>query len=879
MTLTGNQIREKFLQYFESKTHTRVKSASLIPQNDPTLYFTNAGMVPFKNIFTGEEKRDFKRATTSQKCMRVSGKHNDLENVGRTARHHTFFEMLGNFSFGDYFKKDAIAFAWEFLTKTVSITKDRLWITVFENDDEAEEIWHTQAGVPKERIFRLGEKDNFWSMGETGPCGPCSEIHYEFDSCTPYDAKHGKEWFVENSDAGRIMEIWNLVFMQFERSADGKMTPLPKPSIDTGMGLERLASVLQGKTSNYDTDLFTPVFRTIEKITNKRYSASESESDVSMRVLADHIRATVFLISDGVLPSNEGRGYVLRRIMRRAIRHGKLLGQTTPFFYKLVDTLIKEMQDAYPDLATNQVTIEKVVFSEEERFFETLDKGLKILAEEIATHKRDKTLPGATAFKLYDTYGFPLDLTELIAAENGMTVDQKGFDTSMVEQKDRARAAWKGTDQEKVGELYRELANTHQTNFIGYDTMEAPAIIVALIQNGVLVKEVSGDKFEIICDQTPFYGEGGGQAGDKGRVSTSTAEIEITDTQKPAEGLFVHKAELKKGSLKIGDAVQLKVSRDMRRPTMRNHSATHLMHAALRKILGTHVRQAGSLVNEKILRFDFSHFEAISPEMLRRIEDDVNGAILADLPVDKKVLSYDEAVKAGALAFFGDKYGDTVRVISMGDYSTELCGGTHLDHTSEIGFFKIISEGSVAAGVRRIEAVTGEEAIRRSLDDATLLQNIAFSLKATPKEILERIEKLRTQIKTLEIEIDKARQQALRGGADDLLKNTIEVGGVKAVVYQAQVENPKGLQEVSDVILDKLKSGIAVVYAVIADKVSLLVSVTKDVSDKHPANKILTPLAELIGGRGGGKANRAQAGGADASRLGEIAATVEKIIS
>lgn len=880
MTLSGNAIREKFLKYFESKKHARVKSASLIPQNDPTLYFTNAGMVPFKNVFTGEEKRDYNKATTSQKCMRVSGKHNDLENVGRTARHHTFFEMLGNFSFGDYFKSEAIAFAWEFLTKEMGLDKDRLWVTVFEKDDDAEVIWHKEQGVPLERIFRLGEKDNFWSMGDTGPCGPCSEIHYQFDECPPFDPKRGKEWFVENSDAGRIMEIWNLVFMQFERSADGKLTPLPKPSIDTGMGLERLASVMQGKTSNYDTDFFMPIIRAVEKITGKKYGAGDEDS-VSMRVLADHIRATAFLIGDGVLPSNEGRGYVLRRIMRRAIRHGKLLGQTTPFFYRLADTLIGEMKEAYPELLTHKTTIEKVIQSEEERFFETLDKGLKILSEEIEKIRgeaRQTFLDGRVAFKLYDTYGFPLDLTELIAAEHGLTVDQKGFDESMVEQKERARAAWKGTDQEKVGEVYLELASTHQTTFLGYDTMEAPATVVALIQNGTLVKSVTGGKFEAVFDQTPFYGEGGGQVGDKGRAVTDTLEVKIINTQKPADGLFVHHAEIKKGEIAVGDTVQLKVSRDMRRPTMRNHSATHLMHAALRKILGSHVRQAGSLVNEKVLRFDFSHFEAIAPEMIRRIEDDVNAAILEDLAVTKKVMSYDDAVAGGALAFFGDKYGDEVRVVRMGDYSVELCGGTHLDRTSEIGFFKIISEGSVAAGVRRIEAVTGTEAVKLALDNAELLASISAQLKSTPKEIPDRIEKLKNQIKALEKDQDKLRGQMLRGGADDLLKNAFEVSGIKAVAYQASVDSPKGLQEVSDVILDKLKSGVAAVYGVIDGKVSLVVSVTKDLTAKYPANKVLQPLAELIGGRGGGKPDRAQAGGADASRLGEIAERLREVL-
>lgn len=877
--MTGNEIREIFLKYFESKGHTRVKSAPLVPQNDPTLYFVNAGMVPFKNIFTGEEKRPDKRATTAQKCMRVSGKHNDLENVGRTARHHTFFEMLGNFSFGDYFKKDAIAFAWELLTKVYGIPQDKLWVTVFREDDDAEKIWHEDQGVPKERIFRLDEKDNFWAMGETGPCGPCSEIHYQFADCTPYDPNRGKEWFLENGDAGRIMEVWNLVFMQYERSEGGKLTPLPKPSIDTGMGLERIAAVLQGKTSNYDTDFFTPLLSEVEKITGKKYEA-ETETGVSMRVLADHIRATVFLIADGVLPSNEGRGYVLRRIMRRAIRHGKLLGRTEPFFHRLTATLVKEMGAAYPEIAASRETVEKVIRAEEERFFETLEKGLKLLGEEIETHKKTGagTLKGEVAFKLYDTYGFPLDLTELIAAENAMTVDQDGFETAMTVQKERARAAWKGSGEAKVGEIYLELASKHRTNFLGYDTLEAPAKILAILRNGELVSEVAASRggdctvsCEIVFDQTPCYAEGGGQVGDVAEIKSAETLIGgVTDTRK-VSGMFVHKVDVVSGTLKVGAIVQLKVHRPMRRQTMRNHSATHLMHAALRKILGSHVRQAGSLVNDKLLRFDFSHFEAIPPERLRDIENAVNAAILDNLPIAKEELPYDAAIAKGALAFFGDKYGDLVRVVSMGEYSVELCGGTHLDSTAEIGFFRIVSEGSVAAGVRRIEAVTGEEAVRLAQEESDSLSQSASALKTVSREVPERIEKLKAQIKSLEKDVEKLKSQMLRGGAGDLLKDAFEVNGVKAVAYRAEVDNPKGLQEISDVILDKLKSGVCAVYAVIDGKVSLIVAVTKDLNAKHQANKILQPLAELIGGRGGGKPDRAQAGGADAGKLDQIA--------
>lgn len=876
MTLSGNEIREKFLNYFQSKEHTVVKSAPLIPQNDPTLYFTNAGMVPFKNVFTGEEKKDYSRATSSQKCIRVSGKHNDLENVGRTERHHTFFEMLGNFSFGDYFKSEAIAFAWEFLTRDMKLPKNKLWVTVFETDDEAAEIWYKEQEVPKERIIRMGEKDNFWSMGETGPCGPCSEIHIEKDYLNGINESTLKEF-----DEDKVMEIWNLVFMQYDRDAHGKLNSLPKPSIDTGMGLERLTAVLQRVPTNYDTDLFMPLIRQIENMTGKKYG-SDKETTVSIRVLADHIRATVFLISDGVLPSNEGRGYVLRRIMRRAIRHGKLLDQTQAFFYKLADTLISEMESAYPELRTNQSTIEKVIKAEEERFFETLDKGLKILDEEIQKLKTENeshnTLPGEVAFKLYDTYGFPLDLTELIAEEHGLKVDQKGFDECMTEQKERARAHWKGSGEDKVNQVYLEIANNHETKFLGYDTLEAPAKIVALLQNGDLVNEVQDGKCEIIFDQTPFYGEGGGQVGDKGHLSQDGIEAHITDTIKPVAGIFVHKVKIKKGSLKTGDTVQLKVDREMRRPTMRNHSATHLLHAALRKILGDHVRQAGSLVNEEILRFDFTHFEAIPTQTLRDIEDEVNRAILEDYPICKEEMAYDEAIAKGALAFFGDKYGDKVRVVSMGRYSVELCGGTHLNHTSEIGFFKILSEGSIAAGVRRLEATTGWAAMKKAQEEAHVVQKLCADLKVSPHEIPERLQKFKDQIKALETEQTKLKQQLLRGASTDLLADKMEVNDIVVVPYLAPVDNAKDLQDVAQAILDKIQSGVAVVYAEIKGKVSLLVMVSKDLTAKVQANKILQPLAEVIGGRGGGKPDRAQAGGTEVSKMGEIPGKLKEIL-
>jgi alanyl-tRNA synthetase len=872
--MTGNEIREKFLQYFESKTHTRVNSASLIPQNDPTLYFTNAGMVPFKNVFIGDEKRDYNRACSSQKCMRVSGKHNDLENVGRTARHHTFFEMLGNFSFGDYFKKDAIHFAWEFLTEVIGLPTDKLWITVFTDDDEAYDIWLKQEKIPADRIKRLGEKDNFWSMGPTGPCGPCSEIHYEQDiPCSLNNPKCA----LGTCDCDKYLEIWNLVFMQFNRDQEGKLTPLPKPSIDTGMGLERLTALLQNKNSNYDCDLFTPILSNIQKVVGKKYGENE-EHDVSMRVIADHIRSTVFLINDGILPSNEGRGYVLRRIMRRAIRHGKLLGMTSAFFYRLIPCVIKEMSAAYPDLKANQKTIEKVTVSEEERFFETLEKGLKLLSEEISSHEKQgkKELSGEVAFKLYDTYGFPLDLTEIIAAENKLSVDQAGFDQSMTEQKERARAGWKGTGDAKVNALYSKIAEGFQTKFLGYETLEATATIQALIQEGKEVDVVTEGKCEIIFDQTPFYAESGGQIGDQGLLSLKDSQAQISDTLKPVEGLFVHHAKIKKGSFKKGDAVQLQVFREVRKPTMRNHTATHIMHAALRKVLGSHVRQAGSYVNDKQLRLDFSHFESITPEQLKQIEDEVNQVILANTKVLKEEMDQEAAKEKGALAFFGDKYGDVVRVISISDYSVEFCGGTHIDNTSEIGFFKILTESSIAAGVRRVEAVTGEAAIKLAQEESITIKTIADQLKAQPKELASKVDKLQKNLKAKDKEIEKLKAQLLRGGSVDYLKDSFEVGETKAVVFET--EDAGAARDVADAIMEKLKSGISVVYAKAGPKATLVVSVSKDLTKQYQAGKILAPLAELISGRGGGKPERAQAGGSEHTSVEKLREKLQGIL-
>lgn len=877
--LKGSQIRKKFLNFFELKGHTLAKSASLIPQNDPTLFFTNAGMVPFKNIFTGEEKRDYVRATSSQKCMRVSGKHNDLENVGRTARHHTFFEMLGNFSFGDYFKKEAIAFAWEFLTTEIGLDKNKLWVTVFRDDDEAARIWHEEQGVSKDRIVRMGEKDNFWSMGETGPCGPCSEIIYEQDGPCGM-GKSLSDCRLGECDCDRLLEIWNLVFMQFERFADGKMVPLPKPSIDTGMGLERLSAIMQGKQSNYDSDLFSPIIDEIQKIVGYTYGHTSAEKDVSVRVIADHIRATVFLIADGVLPSNEGRGYVLRRIMRRAIRHGKLLGQESPFFFKLVSVMIREYGEAYPELVAQTETVTRVIHAEEERFYETLDKGLKILGEEMARCKKDGTLSGGTAFKLYDTFGFPLDLTELIAAENGLGVDLAGFEKSMQEQRERARAGWKGSGQEKLAEVYLEISQKMQTVFLGYDTLEATGKVLALIKDGKTVQEVTSGEFEFICDQTPFYGEGGGQVGDVGNAFSASARIDVTHTHKPVATLFVHQAKLTQGRLNVGDTLQLNVSRHVRKPTMRHHTATHIMHAALRKILGTHVRQAGSFVNDKILRFDFSHFEAIPRDVLHRIENEVNQVVLSATPVQKREMAHDQAIAAGALAFFGDKYGDKVRVVSVGDYSVELCGGTHLESAAEIGMFRIVSEGSVAAGVRRIEAVAGEAALALVQEEQNVLLESAEKLKVGIGEVPARIEKLQLQIKSQEKEIEKLKKQAMSGAATDYLKDIFVVKNISCVVYIAEnLESPDNLRELSEIVQNKLGEGIAIVGGVIGGKPNIVVSVSKALQKNHSAGNLVKALAECIGGRGGGRPDRAQAGGTEVTGLEKIREKLEALLT
>jgi len=765
--LTGNEIRARFLKFFEERGHTIVPSSSLVPHNDPTLLFTNAGMNQFKDCFLGAEKRDYVRATTSQKCVRAGGKHNDLENVGRTARHHTFFEMLGNFSFGDYFKKDAIAFAWEFLTQDLKLDKDRLYVSVYTDDDEAADIWHVQEGVPRERIFRF-EADNFWQMGDTGPCGPCSEIFYDNGpevGCDSPDCTVG-------CDCDRYMEIWNNVFMQFDRQPDGELIPLPKPAVDTGMGLERITTVIQGVQSNYDTDLLRNIIRHIEDLSGKTYGA-KAEDDVSMRVMADHSRATAYLIADGVLPSNEGRGYVLRRIMRRAMRHAKMLGFEDPVLFKTSVFVLEAMAVAYPEEAGRKDFVAKVVQNEEERFIQTLDNGLRILQEEIAglAAKGEKAIPGATVFKLYDTYGFPLDLTADIVEKDGFTLDEEGFEACMAQQRAKAREHWKGSGEEAISGIYKQLVDAGiKTGFSGYLKLTDQGTVLAIIRQGQLVEEAAcGERIEVITSVTPCYGESGGQVGDTGSLETANARLVITDTKKPLPDLYVHLCEVVTGGIRKGDNATITVASDRRQRIVLNHTATHLLQAALQKRLGDHIKQAGSLVTPDRLRFDFTHFSPVTTADLVAIEDEVNSQIRNNARVASQLMSADEAKQSGAMALFGEKYGDEVRVISVGDYSKELCGGTHAAAAGDIGLFRVISEGGIAAGVRRIEAVTGEAALNLVHQQQQTLQRLADLVKSDPQQLEIRIQKLVEHQKELEKDLEqlqsKLKRRAYRPGA------------------------------------------------------------------------------------------------------------------
>lgn len=872
MSKSTAEIRQAFLDFFHSKGHQVVASSSLVPHNDPTLLFTNAGMNQFKDVFLGLDKRNYSRATTSQRCVRAGGKHNDLENVGYTARHHTFFEMLGNFSFGDYFKHDAIQFAWELLTseKWFALPKERLWVTVYESDDEAYEIWEKEVGIPRERIIRIGDNkgapyasDNFWQMGDTGPCGPCTEIFYDHG-----DHIWGGPPGSPEEDGDRYIEIWNIVFMQFNRQADGTMEPLPKPSVDTGMGLERIAAVLQHVNSNYDIDLFRTLIQAVAKVTG-----ATDLSNKSLRVIADHIRSCAFLIADGVMPSNENRGYVLRRIIRRAVRHGNMLGAKETFFYKLVGPLIDVMGSAGEDLKRQQAQVEQVLKTEEEQFARTLERGLALLDEELAKLSGD-TLDGETAFRLYDTYGFPVDLTADVCRERNIKVDEAGFEAAMEEQRRRAREA------SGFGADYNAMIRVDSASeFKGYDHLELNGKVTALFVDGKAVDAINaGQEAVVVLDQTPFYAESGGQVGDKGELKGANFSFAVEDTQKYGQAIG-HIGKLAAGSLKVGDAVQADVDEACRARIRLNHSATHLMHAALRQVLGTHVSQKGSLVNDKVLRFDFSHNEAMKPEEIRAVEDLVNAQIRRNLPIETNIMDLEAAKAKGAMALFGEKYDERVRVLSMGDFSTELCGGTHASRTGDIGLFRIISESGTAAGVRRIEAVTGEGAIATVHADSDRLSEVAHLLKGDSNNLADKVRSVLERTRQLEKELQQLKEQAAAQESANLSSKAIDVNGVKLLVSELSGVEPKMLRTMVDDLKNQLGSTIIVLATVAEGKVSLIAGVSKDVTDRVKAGELIGMVAQQVGGKGGGRPDMAQAGGTDAAALPAALASVKGWVS
>jgi alanyl-tRNA synthetase len=864
-SMSSNELRQAFLDFFHERGHEVVPSSPLVPGNDPTLLFTNAGMVQFKDVFLGDEKRGYKRAVTAQRCVRAGGKHNDLENVGYTARHHTFFEMLGNFSFGDYFKEEAIKLAWEFLTETCGLPPERLWVTVFEDDDEAADIWLKTMKVDPNRFARMGEKDNFWAMGDTGPCGPCSEIFYDHGPKVAGGPPGSKD-----EDGDRYVEIWNLVFMQFDRSADGKMTPLPKPSVDTGMGLERMAAVMQGVHSNYEIDLFANLLEAAAKILGVKNDGSSS-----LNVIVDHIRACAFLIVDGVLPGNEGRGYVLRRIIRRAARHGNKLGMHESFFYKLVGPLCDEMGEAYPELVKARAHVEKVLEKEEKRFAETLDMGMEILESAIAKLK-GKELPGDVVFKLYDTYGFPVDLTADIARERELTVDEEGFEKHMQEQRKRARAASSFKVEVPSGAL--EMVGSTpgvESSFSGYEKIEESSTVISIFKNEKAVDSLKeNDEALLVLSSTPFYAESGGQIGDTGVLESDTGSFLVSDTQKSDQAI-VHIGKMQSGKLTKGDQVTARVDGKRRAAIVLNHSATHLMHAALRRVLGEHVQQKGSLVAPDRLRFDFSHYEPVTVEQLQQIEDLVNEQVRQNTPADIKHMKYDDAVASGAIALFGEKYEDEVRVLNFGDgFSVELCGGTHVSSTGDIGVFKITSEGGVAAGVRRIEAVTGEGAMRWIDANQHSLDAAAALLKTPRDQIAAKVEQLLRRNKALEKELAAAKQQLLTGGPADLTEGVTEIDGIKVLATRMDGADAKTLRDAVDRFKDKLKSAVVVLGSVENGKVRLAAGVTKNNTDRIRAGDVIKPVAEQVGGRGGGRPDFAQAGGSNPDGLDAALASV-----
>ena len=878
--MKGNDLRSRFLNYFIKNGHTAVESSSLVPKDDPTLLFTNAGMVQFKTVFMGEEKRDYVRAVTSQRCVRAGGKHNDLENVGYTARHHTFFEMLGNFSFGDYFKEEAIRFAWDFLTVELGINPQKLWVSIYEDDDEAHALWEKVESLPKGRIVRMGEKDNFWAMGDTGPCGPCSEIHIDQGAA----AGCGRPDCALGCDCDRFLELWNLVFMQFNRSADGTLTRLPKPSIDTGMGLERVAAVLQGKFNNYESDLFTPIIERMAQLAGKEYGKN-AQDDVAMRVIADHARATTFLVADGILPGNEGRGYVLRRIMRRAVRYGKHLGLDKPFMEEVVKVVVREMVVAYPHLGNALSLLSKVVNNEEERFRETLENGLALLDEELARLKAENTgcIPGRFIFKLYDTFGFPFDIVRDIALERGLAFDEAGFHTEMENQRQKSRLSRKGEGVKLLEEGVKEIAKTgKRAEFVGYEKTSAVSRVQGLINDsGLRVAQLgAGESGRLFVGKTPFYAESGGQAGDLGQVSWQGGSAKVVATSVQGDKIILHEVTVTEGTLSENLEVALEVDQRRRFATAAHHSATHLLHAALRKVLGDHVKQAGSLVSPDRLRFDFTHFSPLSPEEIETIELLVNERIWQNAPVKTRVLQKEEALKEGAMALFGEKYEENVRVVAMADFSKELCGGTHVAATGSIGTFKILTENGIASGVRRIEALAGPAAFadiqtvyRRERRTAALL-NVGNG-----GEIIPKVESVLKNLKAMDKQVADLSRQLASTDLDGVMNNAISVAGLKLVAAVIPLDSPKTLREVGDRVRDTLGSGIAVLGGSINDKAALLAIVTDDLTEKIKAGDIINRVAKIVGGKGGGRPDMAQAGGPMVDKLNEAIGSVPSVIT
>ena len=873
--ITGNQVRKSFLDFFARQGHTVVRSSSLVPDKDPTLLFTNAGMVQFKNVFLGQERLPYVRAASAQKCLRISGKHNDLEAVGRDTYHHTFFEMLGNWSFGYYYKAEAIDWAWQLLTKEWGLPTDKLYATVYLDDDEAEKLWYKISGLPPERVSRFGAKENFWEMGETGPCGPCSEIH--FDRGPAACDKHGlpaHECRV-NGDCARYIELWNLVFIQYNRKENRELEELPSKHVDTGMGLERITAVLQNVLSNYDIDYMRALTATTERLTGKKYGVDPA-ADISFRVIDDHARAVSFLIADGVMPSNEGRGYVLRRLLRRAARHGRLIGLEQPFLHEVAETVTDVMGDGYPELRAEEQRIREMIRSEEERFGETLEKGLALLEEATANLKikKERVLSGEVAFRLYDTFGFPLDLTEDILHSESMSVDQAGFEKLMQEQRTRGREARESTSMESKIQLDREV------RFIGYDRLEGESSVLAIYANGVGRNEAfEGDEIEILTAETPFYGESGGQIGDRGTITTTRGDtIEVIDTHHPTPQLTAHRSRVKKGRVQVGDKVHLAVDPAHRQKTKLNHSATHILHSVLRRELGQHVRQAGSLVTPERLRFDFNHSGAIADEQLALIETRVNRHIREDAGVSIEELSYDEAIRRGALAFFGDKYGDRVRVVKIGDFSTELCGGTHVRASGEIGMFKLHSEGGIAAGVRRVEAFTGQGALDLIHNYEQRLKEIGNLVRGSADDAVDKVKKLLERQKELEKEVEKLRSQFEKDQIPELLAKQTSMNGTKVLISQVEGVDAKQLRDVADQLKEKLGAAVIVLASAGEANVNLVGSVAKELTRQYHAGNIIKELAAMVGGGGGGRPDFAQAGGKEPAKLGEALKRAEELI-